>query len=177
MAEQNLVPAERVENAIVLLRGHKVIIDETLAALYGVTTSRLNEQVKRNLERFPPDFMFQLTTEEHASLRSHFAILENGRGRHRKYLPYAFTEHGAIMAASVLNSPKAIEMSILVVRAFVKIRSILATHRQLAVKLGELERKLSAHDRHIVALFDAVRGLMTPLARPKGRIGFDRQEP
>ncbi|MDD5308982.1 MAG: ORF6N domain-containing protein [Deltaproteobacteria bacterium] len=165
-----------MENAIILLRGHKVIIDEILAALYGVTTKRLNEQVRRNLERFPPDFMFQLTAEEHASLRSQFATLETGRGRHRKYLPFVFTEHGAIMAASVLNSPKAIEMSILVVRAFVKIRSILATHRQLATKLGELERKLSTHDRHIVVLFDAVRGLMTPPAKPRGRIGFDRDE-
>ena len=116
--------------------------------------------------------MFQLTDEEHASLRSQSATLKTGRGQHRKFLPYAFTEHGAIMAASVLNAPKAIEMSILVVRAFVKLRNILATHRQLATKLAELERKLSTHDQQIVVLFDAIRELMTPPVKPKRRIGF-----
>src|SRR5512137_755833 len=107
-----MIPIERIERTILLIRGHKVILDTDLAALYGVTPKRLNEQVKRNRERFPSDFMFQMTAEEHTSLRSQFATLKAGRGQHRKYLPYVFTEHGAIMAASVLNSPKAVEMSI-----------------------------------------------------------------
>lgn len=172
MPEQCLVPTECIESAILVLRGQKVIIDETLARLYGVTTSRLNERVKRNLERFPSDFVFQLTERECASLRSQSAILKKGRGQHRKYLPYAFTEHGALMAASVLSSPKAIEMSILIVRAFVKLRNLLATHQRLAAKLGELERKLSDHDEQFVVLFDAIRQLMAPLAKPRPRIGF-----
>jgi phage regulator Rha-like protein len=172
MAGQSIVPLERVEQAILLIRGVKVILDSDLANLYGVETHRLNEQVRRNIDRFPPDFMFQLTDEEHGSLRSQFAILDAGRGRHRKYLPYAFTEHGAIMAASVLSSAKAIEMSILVVRAFVKLRNILATHRQLVAKLIELERKLGTHDRKFIVLFDAIRKLMAPPRSPKRRIGF-----
>jgi len=174
MTDESIIPAERVERAIRMVRGHKVLFDDDLAALYGVTIKRLNEQVKRNIERFPSDFMFQLTREEQDSLRSQIATLEPGRGQHRKYLPYAFTEHGAIMAASVLNSPKAIEMSILVVRAFVKLRSILATHRQLAAKLEELERKLSTHDKQFIALFDTIRKLMTPPVKPTRRIGFGR---
>lgn len=167
-----MIPIERIERAILLIRGHKVILDTDLAALYGVTPKRLNEQVKRNRERFPPDFMFQVTTEENDSLRSQFATLKAGRGQHRKYLPYVFTEHGAIMAASVLNSPKAVEMSILVVRAFVRLRSILATHRHLAAKLDELERKLSTHDQQIVALFDTIRKLMAPPSSSAKKIGF-----
>jgi len=134
-----------------------------------------NEQIKRNIERFPSDFMFQLTSEEHTSLRSQSATLKAGRGQHRKFLPYAFTEHGAIMAASVLNSRKAIDMSILVVRAFVELRNIFATHRQLAAKLAELERKLSTHDQHIVVLFDAIRQLMAPPVKPRRQIGFGRE--
>jgi hypothetical protein len=128
--------------------------------------------VKRNIERFPADFMFQLTSVETASLRSQVATLKSGRGQHAKYLPRVFTEHGAIMAASVLSSPKAIEMSILVVRAFVKLRTMLATHRQLAAKLAELERKLSTHDERIVVLFNTIRELMQPSAQPARRIGF-----
>jgi phage regulator Rha-like protein len=172
MAGQSIVPLERAERVIVLIRGVKVVLDSDLANLYGVETHRLNEPVRRNIERFPSDFMFQLNDGEHASLRSQFAILDAGRGRHRKYLPYAFTEHGAIMAASVLSSAKAIEMSILVVRAFVKLRNILATHRQLVVKLTELERRLGTHDRKFILLFDAIRKLMAPPRSPKRRIGF-----
>ena len=128
--------------------------------------------MKRNIERFPADFMFQLTSLETASLRSQVATLKSGRGQHAKYLPRVFTEHGAIMAASVLSSPKAIEMSILVVRAFVKLRTMLATNRQLAAKLAELERKLSTHDERIVVLFNTIRELMQPSAQPARRIGF-----
>ena len=171
MREQGLIPIERIERAILMLRGHKVILDAELAAFYGVETRRLNEQVKRNIDRFPDDFMFQLTAQEFDNLKSQFATSNTGRGGKRK-LPFVFTEHGALMAASVLNSPKAIEMSILVVRAFVKLRNILATHRQLAAKLGELERKLSTHDQQIVVLFDAIRELMSPPSKPRRRIGF-----
>ena len=112
------------------------MLDGDLAAIYGVSTSRFNEAVKRNKERFPPDFMFQLTAEENASLRSQFATLETGRGRHRKYRPYAFTEYGALMAANILNSPRAVQMSIFVVRAFAKIRELLLASPDLARKLA-----------------------------------------
>ena len=172
MSATGLVPLERVERTILVLRGRRVILDSDLAALYGVTVSRFNEQVKRNAKRFPEDFAFVLTKEEYEALRSQIAILKPSRGGHRKYLPTAFTEHGAVMAASVLNSPKAVEMSVEVVRAFVRLRGFLASHHQLAAKLDELERKISTHDTHIVALFDAVRSLMATPERPKRRIGF-----
>ena len=171
MSDDALVPVARIENAILVIRGQKVILDETLAALYGVTTKRLNEQLKRNIGRFPPDFMFRLTEDEHANLRSHFATSRERWGG-RRYPHMAFTEHGAIMAASVLHSPKAIEMSVLVVRAFVKLRNLLAAHRQLAAKLEELESKLATHDEQIVVLFDAIRELMAPPPKPRRRIGF-----
>jgi ORF6N domain len=119
----DLVSIEHITRTILVFRGQRVLLDAELAALYGVTTKRFNEQVRRNRERFPEDFMFQLTPEESASLRSQFATLEGGRGQHRKYLPYAFTEHGAIMAATILNSPQAVEMSVYVVRAFVQLRA------------------------------------------------------
>ena len=172
MADKSLIPLNRVERAILILRGHRVILDSDLAALYGVPVKRLSEQVKRNADRFPADFAFVLTKAEYKSLRSQIATLKTGRGEHRKYLPRVFTEHGALMAASVLNSPKAVEMSILVVRAFVKLRQFLATHRQVSAKLDELERTVAAHDKHIVALFDAVRSLMDTPEKPKRRIGF-----
>jgi hypothetical protein len=172
MKRQHLVPAERVERSIMVIRGTKVIIDEDLAVFYGVTTKRLNEQVKRNPGRFPPDFVFQLTEGESRVLRSQIATIKTGRGRHRKYNPYAFTEHGALMAASVLSSRKAIEMSVFVVRAFVRLRAVLATHRELAAKLNDLERKLSRHGRQIVVLFEAIREIMAPPAKPARRIGF-----
>jgi leucyl aminopeptidase len=164
------IPDERISNAILVARGQKVLLDSDLAGLYGVTTKRLNEQVKRNIERFPPDFMFQLTAEESEALRSQFATLKTGRGQHRKYLPYVFTEHGAIMAANVLNSPRAIQVSVHVVRAFVRLREMLATHKDLARKLEELEKKYDAQFR---VVFDAIRQLMAPPPEPKKRrIGF-----
>jgi phage regulator Rha-like protein len=172
MTEHSLVPLERVERTILVLRGRRVILDSDLAALYGVTVSRLNEQVKRNIERFPDDFGFQLTREEFETLRSQIAISKTERRGGRQYLPYAFTEHGAVMSASVLNSPKAVEMSVEVVRAFVRLRGFLASHRQLAAKLEELEKKIASHDKNIVTLFDAVRSLMATPEKPKRRIGF-----
>lgn len=164
---------EEIEPRILLIRGQKVMLDSDLAELYGVSTKRLNEQVKRNGGRFPADFMFQLTEQEAESLRSQIATLKPGRGLHRKYLPYAFTEHGAIMVASVLNTPRAIQVSVYVVRAFVKLRELLATNKELADKLAELERKVSGHDEAIRSLVVAIRQLMEPPPQPKkGRIGF-----
>jgi hypothetical protein len=136
-----------------------------------VTTKRLNEQVKRNQERFPADFMFQLTSEETRSLRSQTATSKRGSGV-RRYQPYAFTEHGAIMAASVLNSHRAIEVSVYVVRAFVKLRELLRTHKELARKLVELEKRIEGHDEEIIVLFEAIRQLMEPPEKPSKRIGF-----
>ena len=166
------MPVERIESRILVLRGHRVIMDVDLAELYGVEAKRLNEQVKRNIERFPEDFMFQLTPEEFSNLKSHFATSSSGWGGKRK-LPYVFTEHGAIMAANVLNSQRAIEASVYVVRAFVRLRNLLATNKKLMYKLSELEKRLDSHDETIQALITAIRELMEPLSsEPKNRIGF-----
>jgi hypothetical protein len=170
--EQSLVPLARVERTILILRGRRVIFDSDLAGLYGASAKRLNEQVKRNTGRFPADFAFKLTPEEFETLRSQFATSKPERRGGRRTLPTAFTEHGALMAASVLNSAKAVEMSIQVVRAFVRLRHLLASHHQLAAKLDELERKIATHDTRIVALFDAVRSLMAAPDKPKRQIGF-----
>jgi phage regulator Rha-like protein len=167
-ASQLVVP---VESKIRVLRGQKVILDNDLAELYGVTVKRLNQQVTRNLERFPADFMFQLAPGEKESLRLQFATSKLGRGG-RRYLPYAFTEHGAIMAATVLNSERAVEMSVFVVRAFVRLREMLATNQQLAGKLDELERRLDTHDASIQELIEAIRELMEPPAASGRPIGF-----
>jgi hypothetical protein len=176
MIETGLVTTESVERAIIVLRERRVILDSELATLYGVTVSVFNQAVKRNMKRFPADFAFQLTREEYESLRSQIVILKAGRGAHRKYLPYVFTEHGAVMAASVLNSPRAVEMSVEVVRAFVRLRQILASNRQLAARVDNLERKMTqsnaAHSKNIGTLFDAVRSLMTAPVKPKRQIGF-----
>jgi hypothetical protein len=164
------LPVEQVAQSILFVRGQRVILDRELAAIYGVPTGRLNEAVKRNIERFPEDFMFQLTREEAELSRSQIAILNNGRGQNIKYLPFAFTEHGAIQAANVLNSPRAVEMGIYVVRAFVRLREVLASNKELAQKLDLLERKLETHDQAIVGILNTIRELMNP---PKQRpIGF-----
>ena len=156
-----LIPSERIEKAILLIRGEKVILDSDLAKLYGVSTKRLNEQVRRNTDRFPADFVFRLTQEEFEGLRSQFATSKKGRGG-RRHFPHAFTEHGAIMAANVLNSRRAIQMSVVVVRAFVRLRGFLAAHKELAVKLKELEGKVASHDEAIRSLVTAIRQLMEP---------------
>lgn len=149
------------------------MLDSDLAILYGVETKVLIQAVRRNIERFPEDFMFQLRKSEYEDLRSQFVTLKKGRGKHRKYLPYAFTEQVAIIAASVLNSERAVEISVYVVRAFVKLRKILATYKELAMKLNELENKLTEHDKAILMLMDAIKHLMEP-AKPKNKkpIGF-----
>src|SRR2546426_2987622 len=161
-----------VESRILVLRHHKVILDTDLAERYGVPVRHLNQQVKRNVERFPSDFMFQLTAKEDTALRSQFVISKEGRGG-RRYLPYAFTEHGAIMAATVLNSKRAIEMSIFVVRAFVRMREALAANQQVVAKLTELECRLESHDADIQDLVEAIRELMAPPPPNGRRIGFD----
>lgn len=162
------IPTERIEQVIFQIRGERVILDSDLAAIYGVTTKRLNEQVRRNKKRFPEDFTFQLTDEEAEALRSQFATSKAGRGG-RRYKPYAFTEHGAIMAANVLNSDTAVEASVEVVRAFVNLRRMLASSAELSRKLEALEKK---YDSQFKIVFDAIRKLMLPPSRPKGKIGF-----
>jgi len=159
-----------VEPQMLIVRGHRVILDVDLARLYGVTVKRLNEQIKRNATRFPKDFMFQLTEEEAHALRSQLAT-SNTRGG-RRYLPYAFTEHGAIMAASVLNSRKAVQMSLFVVRAFVRLREMIATNRLLATKMMELENRLDTHDAEILQLIQEINRLMRPRRRRRPQIGF-----
>ena len=169
---QAIIPIGRIEQDILLLRGQKVILDADLAQLYGVATKVLNQAIKRNIERFPEDFMFQLTDGESAALRSQIVTSKEGRGG-RRYAPYAFTEHGAIMAASVLNTEQAVKVSVYVVRAFVKLREMLSTHKQLAQKLAELERGLQKHDHQILALVEAIRQLMEPPPEPKRKpIGY-----
>jgi phage regulator Rha-like protein len=171
MRKSEMALVKPVESKILLLRGHKVILDSDLAELYGVPAKRLNEQVKRNAERFPADFMFQLSVKEHEYLRSQIATSKKGRGG-RRYPPYAFTEHGAIMAATILNSERAVEMSVFVVRAFVRLREMLSTNRQVAAKLAELERRLKGHDTVIEDLINAIQELMSPEPAKAGPIGF-----
>jgi hypothetical protein len=168
-----LAPVADITRAILVLRGQRVILDRELAALYGVTTGRLNEAVKRNAERFPEDFMFQLTARELENLRSQFATSSWGG---RRYRPFAFTEHGAIMAATVLNSPRAVEMSVYVVRAFVQLRELLGSNRELARRFAQLEarldKKLTEHDAAMTAILSAIRELMNPPAPKRRSIGF-----
>ena len=161
-----------VESLILVIRGQKVILDSDLARIYGVQTKRLNEQVRRNKDRFPPDFVFQLNRMDVEMVnRSQFAT---GSNKHRdpRFSPYAFTEHGAIMAANVLNSKQAVRMSVFVVRAFVRLREALAIHKDLARKLEALEKRVGVHDAQIQAVFDAIRELMKVPEKPKRRIGF-----
>ena len=164
-----LVPVEDIERRIFSLRGHKVMIDSDLAEVYGVGTKALNQAVRRNRHRFPSDFLFRLTSEEADSLRSQSVTSKAGRGG-RRYLPYVFTEHGAVMLATVLNSAAAVAASIQVVRAFVRLRTILAAHKDLARKLDMLERKC---DRRFKVVFETIRDMLAPLAEPRKRpIGF-----
>ena len=172
MRKRAIVLSRRVESRILVLRGHRVILDADLAELYGVEVKRLNQQVKRNIDRFPGDFVLQLSSAEYESLRLQFATSNEGRGG-RRYLPYAFTEHGAIMAATVLNSQRAIEMSIFVVRAFVRMREALAANQQIVAKLTELECHLETHDSDIQEVVEAIRVLMAPPPPNGRRIGFD----
>lgn len=163
------IPTEVIEQKIHFIRGHKVMLDGDLAKLYGVPTKRLNEQVRRNIKRFPPDFMFQLTADEAKFLRSQNATLKTGRGQHLKYLPYAFTEQGVAMLSSALNSERAIEVNILIMRTFVKLREMIASHKDLVKKLDELEKK---YDEQFQVVFEAIRQLMAPPENTNRKIGF-----
>jgi hypothetical protein len=167
-----LVPVESITHSILIVRGQRVIVDRDLAGIYGVETRTLNQAVKRNAERFPEDFRFQLTAEEAYVSRSQPVILKPGRGHNLKFLPYAFTEHGAIQAANVLNSPRAVMMGIHVVRAFVQLRDLLASNRELAHKFAELERKLATHDQAITGILKTIRELMNPPPPKRRGIGF-----
>jgi phage regulator Rha-like protein len=166
----------QIAGSIRVLRAQRVLLDADLAELYGVTTKRLNEQIRRNKERFPADFMFRLTPAEYGALRSQNATLNIARGQHRKYLPYVFTEHGAIMAAAVLNSPRAVEISIYVVRAFVRLRELLSSNHELAEQFRQLEARLDEtltdHDEAIAAILSAIRVLMQPSPTERRGIGF-----
>ena len=164
----------QVERKIFLIRGHKVMLDGDLADLYGVSTKRLNEQVSRNIARFPSDFMFQLTEDEAEILVSQNAI--PSRKHLGGYRPYVFTQEGIAMLSSVLRSKRAVLVNIAIMRAFVKLRQMLTTHRELARKFGELERRLEGYDQQIQSIFEAIRQLMAPSVPPRRRIGFHKEE-
>ena len=159
---------------ILLIRGQRVMLDRDLAALYAVTTGNLNKAVQRNPERFPADFMFQLTPEEAEALRFHFGSLK--RGQHFKYLPRVFTQEGIAMLSGVLRSPRAVQVNIAIMRVFVRLRETLALHKELAHKLAELERKIEGHDTSIRTLFDAIHQLTAPPEKPRREIGFHVKE-
>jgi len=170
---------EVIATKIIELRGKKAMLDRDLAKLYGVSVKVLNQAVKRNLRRFPDDFMFRLSWEEVESLRSQFVTLNNTkadasqRGRHIKYLPYAFTEHGVAMLSSVLNSERAIQVNILIMRAFTRLREMLITHKELAVKIEALENRYAEHDQTIKQIFRVIKQLLEPPPpKKKGPIGF-----
>ena len=167
-----LVAPPQIEQAILLVRGQRVMLDRDLAAMYGVTTGNLNKAVQRNLSRFPADFMFQLTEEE--ASRFQIGILK--RGLNIKYLPYVFTQEGVAMLSGVLRSPRAEQVNIAIMRAFVRLRETLSLHKELAHKLGELERKIENHDENIRTLFEAIHQLMTPPETPRREIGFHVKE-
>lgn len=167
-----VIPSERIESRILVLRGQRVVIDRDLAALYGVSTKRLNEQVRRNQARFPEDFCFQVTQQEFANLRSQFATSSKVHGGQR-HAPLVFTEHGALMAAQVINSPEAVNMSVHVVRAFVRLRQLMVNHKALSAQLAALESRVGAHDEQIAAIVETIRQLTTPDAPTHGRkMGF-----
>jgi hypothetical protein len=170
-----IVVVDQIEPLILTIRGQHVLLDSDLAELYGVTTKALNQAVKRNRRRFPRDFMLRLTAKEKARVVANCDHL--ARLKYSPSLPYAFTEHGTIMVANVLNSPRAVEVGVYVVRAFVKLRQLVVAHKELAHKLDELERKVDTHDDAIRQLIEAIRQLMAPPPEPKrrGKIGFGRE--
>ena len=171
--EQSLVPIEAVEQAILVLRGRRVILDADLARLYGVSTARLNQQVRRNPDRFPEDFMFQLTAQETQNLMLQNATSSWG-GRRKP--PLAFTKHGALMAATVLNTPRAVEVGVYVVRAFIRLREVLTSHAELSHKLSELAAQVNSHDEQIAAVIEAINELLAPPETPQRQIGFRVRE-
>jgi hypothetical protein len=171
-----LVPVERVERLIHLVRGEKVLLDADLAVLYGVATGALNRAVKRNVSRFPSDFMFQLTIVEAQILKCQIGISSSGHGGRRRSVPYAFTEEGVAMLSSVLRSERAAQVNVVIMRAFVGLRRMLVANEAFAHKLAELERKIEGHDTNIRTLFDAIRELAAPPATPRREIGYHVKE-
>ena len=172
-AKRELIPVGRIAQSIHLLRGQKVMLDGDLAALYEVPTGHLNRAVKRNLSRFPSDFMFRINRNEARILKCQFGISSWGG---RRGYPYAFTEQGVAMLSSVLNSPRAVKVNIAIMRAFVKLRETLDSHRELAHKFAELQRRVGKHDEEIAAIIDAIRQLMAPPPKPRREIGFHVRE-
>jgi len=170
-----LVRSENIEQAIFLIRGQRVMLDRDLAALYGVETKHLNRAVQRNLDRFPADFMFQLTKEEAEALRCQIVTSNVGRGG-RRYLPFVFTQEGVAMLSSVLRSPRAAQVNVAIMRVFVRLRETLALHKDLAHKLAKLEERIEKHDTGIRTLFEAIHHLTTPPAKPRREIGFHMKE-
>lgn len=170
-----LITLEGLQERIYLVRGHRIMLSTTLSALYEVEPKVLIQAVKRNIDRFPSDFAFQLEWREVENIRSQFVTLK-GRGRHPKYPPYAFTEQGVAMLSSVLRSERAVEVNIAIMRAFVKLREVVWSHRDLAVKLAELERRIANHDEGIRTLFEAIHQIMNPPETPRRRIGFQIEE-
>ena len=168
--KSTLIPTEKIENKILLIRGKKVMLDKDLADLYGVKTKVLNQAVKRNLERFPEDFMFQLTKDEADSLRSQIVTLK--QGEHIKYFPHAFTEQGVSMLSSVLNSKRAIQVNIQIMRIFTKLREVIASNKEIMQKLNQLENKVEKHDSEIQSIFEAIRQLISAPEKTKKKIGF-----
>jgi ORF6N domain len=171
--DKAIIPVERVAESIRSIRSQKALLDSDLALLYGVTTGNLNKAVKRNAEHFPTDFMFQLDAEEVANLRFQFGISSWG-GRRR--WPYAFTHQGVAMLSGVLNSERAVKVNIAIMRAFLKLREIIDTNRELARKFAELEQRVGKHDAEIVAILEAIRQLMAPPEKPRREIGFHVRE-
>jgi len=165
-----LISEDKIQQHIFLLRGHKVMLSQHLAELYGVKPKVLIQAVKRNSERFPDDFMFQLHKEEFENLKSQFVT--SSWGGLRRALPYAFTEQGVAMLSSVLRSKRAVQVNIRIMRAFVRLRQMVITHKEFSLRLDELERKIWQHDEHIQAIFEAIRQLMAIEEKPKRRIGF-----
>ena len=175
MMNSSIVPIERIEKKIFLIRNQKIMLNSDIAKPYGTETKILNKAVSRNQDRFPKDFMFQLTSEEWSSLKFHSGTSKKGRGG-RRFLPYAFTEQGIAMLSSVLNSKRAIQINIQIMRAFVKLREILSTHKELAQKLKKLELKIDSHDQQIQAIFEVINQLLTTPEKPKRKIGFTIEE-
>jgi len=170
-----LIPDELVMNKIYIIRGKKVMIDTDLAELYSVATKRLKEAVRRNIVRFPEDFMFELTQSECDSLRTQFATLKTGRGQHTKFRPFAFTEQGVSMLSGVLNSETAIRVHIQIIRVFAKMRELLLTHKDILLQLEKIEKKLSGHGEDIQLIFQYLKQLLNPQQPPRRKIGFRRK--
>ena len=175
MSKSVVIPDEVVISKIYLIRNHKVMLDIDLAELYQVETGRLNEQVKRNMDRFPKDFMFQLTKEEWESLCSQIAISKKGRGG-RRYAPFAFTEYGVLMLSSVLNSDRAIQVNIQIMRIYTKLKEMLMDHKDILLKLEKLEKKVTKHDDNFKVVFTYLKELLNPNTEPLRKIGFKRKE-